>query len=446
MNIVRIGLAKLLSKPANTGLSVLLFAIGVAIISLLINVEQSLKDQFNRNLGGIDLVVGAKGSPLQLILSAVFHADTPTGNIPLAEAERISRNPMVKKTIPIALGDNYRGFRIVGTTADYAELYNAELAEGRFFVKSTEVTIGWNVAQKNKLKIGDEFAGVHGFMEHGHTHDDFVYKVTGIMKPANAIIDNIILTPVESVWDVHSDATAKSDDVHHQHNEDCDHDHVPNTDPALAEIMAKIDAGEDISKEEMLLFSKAKNLLAARDHQPSEEITALLVFFNSPVAAVTLPRIINETTNLQAAAPAFEINRLLGLLGFGIDALRLLAWVIIIISGINILVHLLNTLGQSAYEIALIRALGTPRYKIFIMMLSQGFSLAFSGWIVGIGISKLIWLALPSFSGFTFGAIPLLTGHELLLLCYTISVGMAGALVPAVLAYKTNIHATLSRS
>jgi len=107
MNVVRIGIAKLFSKPAGTALSVLLFAIGVTIISLLVNFEKALKDQFYSNLAGIDLVAGAKGSPLQLILSAVFHADAPTGNISLAEADRVSRNPMVEKTIPVALGDNF---------------------------------------------------------------------------------------------------------------------------------------------------------------------------------------------------------------------------------------------------------------------------------------------------------------------------------------------------
>lgn len=452
MNIFRIGIAKLFSRPFNTGLSILLFAIGVAIISLLINFEAALNGQLSKNLAGIDMVVGAKGSPLQLILSSVFHVDVPTGNIPLAEAERIAKNPMVEKTIPIALGDNYSGYRIVGTSPDLADLYAGEIENGRLYQKSAEVTIGYTVAEKTGLTTGSTFSGVHGFMEQGHAHDYFVYEVTGIFKKTGTVLDNLILTPVESVWSVHGNYVESVEHEHvdcdhdHEHDEDCNHEPDHTHHPLLEEIVAKVEAGEDLTHEEMLIYSEHKNLLASRAYNPSEEITALLVFFNSPVANVLLPRLINETTNMQAAVPAFELNRLLGFLGVGINALRWLAWIIIIISGINIFVHLLNTLNQSAYEIALIRVLGTPPYKVLIMLLSQGIFLALAGWIAGLLISRVVWLAFPAVSGLSLGLIPLVTGHELILLLYTIAVGIAGSLVPAVLAYKTNIHQTLSKS
>jgi putative ABC transport system permease protein len=462
MNVVRIGIAKLFSKPAGTALSVLLFAIGVTIISLLVNFEKALKDQFYSNLAGIDLVAGAKGSPLQLILSAVFHADAPTGNISLAEADRISRNPMVEKTIPVALGDNFRGFRIVGTTQEYAALYDAELKTGNWFGQSGEVTIGWEVARHTGIGTGDEFTGVHGFMDHGHVHDYFPYRVTGVMKKTGNVIDNLILTPVQSVWDVHAGKShdddthdqdhdhEECDHDHHHHDEDCDHDHSHSSEPAydarLQEISNKIEKDEELTREEMLFYSEQKNLLAQREHDPSKEITALLIFFNSPVAAVSLPRLINENTNMQAAVPAIELNRLTGLLSWGIHALRLLAWIIIIISGVNILVNLLNTLGQSTYEIAMIRVLGASRFKVLIMLLSQGLLLALAGWLAGMLFSRLIWLIIPSVSGITFGALPLMTNQELLLLGYTLLIGLAGASVPAIIAYRTNIHQTLSKS
>jgi putative ABC transport system permease protein len=466
MNVVRIGIAKLFSKPAGTALSVLLFAIGVTIISLLVNFEKALKDQFYSNLAGIDLVAGAKGSPLQLILSAVFHADAPTGNISLAEADRVSRNPMVEKTIPIALGDNFRGFRIVGTSHEYAELYNAELTTGNWFRKSGEVTIGWEVARRTGVGTGDEFTGVHGFMDHGHAHDYFPYRVIGVLKKSGTVIDNLILTPVQSVWDVHAGQTPGDDTHdhdhdgkecghdHHHHDDDCDHDHghahshdsEPAHEARLQEISDKIEKDEELTREEMLLYSEQRNLLAEREHDPSKEITALLILFNSPAAAVTLPRLINENTNMQAAVPAIELNRLTGLLSWGIDALRLLAWIIIIISGVNILVNLLSTLGQSAYEIAMIRVLGAPRYKVLIMLLSQGLLLALAGWLAGMLFSRLIWLIIPSVSGISFSMLPLLTSQEILLLGYTLLIGLAGAAAPAIIAYRTNIHSTLSKS
>lgn len=453
MDILKISIAKLISKPAGTALSIGLFAVGVVIISLIINFEKAIHHQLHRNLAGIDLVVGAKGSPLQLILSTVFHIDAPTGNISLVEAGRISRNPMVEMTIPLALGDNYRGFRIVGTNQDYPALYNAKPERGTWFSVSGEAVLGWEVARKSGLGIGDNFSGVHGLHEQGYSHDYFQYTVTGILEKSHSALDKLILTPVESVWDVHG---RKSSEKHDDH-EDCDHghDHSHDHDPAvvdqkadtrLQEIIRKVENEEELSREEMLFFSNYKNLLTTRESDPSEEITALLVVFSSEAAGVTLPRMINESTNLQAAVPAIELNRLWGLLGFGFDMMQLLAWIIIVISGANILVHLLNTLSQNRYEIALIRVLGAPSYKVFLLLISQGVILALSGWITGMVITRLIWILLPEITGFDLQFFPALSSGEVWLLFYTMLTGIAGALLPAIMAYRVNIHSTLSNS
>ena len=101
--------------------------------------ETSFKNQIDTNLGNIDLVVGAKGSPLQLVLASVLHLDNPTGNILYEEAQKLNRNPMIKSAVPISYGDNYKGFRIVGTTVDFLSLYNSELQEGHHIKKSMEV-------------------------------------------------------------------------------------------------------------------------------------------------------------------------------------------------------------------------------------------------------------------------------------------------------------------
>ncbi|NJO91682.1 MAG: hypothetical protein HC831_23990 [Chloroflexia bacterium] len=150
ITIIKLALARYIHKPMSTLLSVILFTIGVAIISLIVKSEWYLQNNYKQNLAGIDLVVGAKGSPLQLILSSVLHIDAPTGNIPLEEVRKIENNPLVKKTIPIALGDNYKGFRIVGTNTDYAELYNAQLNEGEMFSKTIRRCFWCKMWPKNR--------------------------------------------------------------------------------------------------------------------------------------------------------------------------------------------------------------------------------------------------------------------------------------------------------
>ena len=128
--IVQIAWRYLVSRPLAAVLNLLLLSLGLGAITFLLLVSIQLDEAFERDLAGIDLVVGAKGSPLQLILAGVFHIDTPTGNIPLEAVQELERNPQVAKLIPISLGDTFRGFRIVGTTPAYVEHYAARLASG----------------------------------------------------------------------------------------------------------------------------------------------------------------------------------------------------------------------------------------------------------------------------------------------------------------------------
>ncbi len=456
LTIVKIALAKLFHKTYNSALSVLLFAIGVALISLIIKTETFLNNQIKTNLAGIDLIVGAKGSPLQLILSSVLHIDAPTGNIPLDEVQKVQKNPLVKHTIPIALGDNHKGFRIVGTHTDYLQLYSCELQKGHLFSKPLEAVIGANVSEKTDLKSGDTFTGVHGFMDAGHSHDDFSYTVTGVLKKSGNVTDNLILTPVESVWMVHGhNQTEDSDhkEETHAHDEESSHRHHQNhqhheshthDDETLEHLNHKISHGEELTEEETKLFSELKGTLVIDNTKPAEAVTALLVFYKNPQAAVSLPRAINENTSMQAASPVIEMNRLISMLGMGLDTLRLLAWIIIIISTINIFIYLLNLFNQSIYEIAILRLAGATRLKVVALLYFQGVFLAVSGWLIGIIVSYSIWAYLPQFELGSFFVHEVFY-KELILLTFCTFIGLLAALIPAVKAYNNNLHFTLSR-
>lgn len=502
--MLRLAYVQLKAKAASSLLSLLLFAIGMAMISFLLLTRQKLDEQVSGNLAGIDLVAGAKGSPIQVILSSVMHIDYPTGNISLAEAGMISRNPLVRQTIPIALGDNYMGFRIVGTTTDLADIYEAELLTGRMYGQAMEAIIGAQVAGQTGLTINATFTGVHGFQSVGHAHGQYSYTVTGVLKPTGTVIDRLILTPVESVWLVHdSDHTHDNEDTNSHHHDHEDHDHhsgddghghehgmpgaevnhaqehhysedagrdhihlqkeqdekheqgAPDHNDApvhdhpgmrLADIRQRVESGEDISEEDMAFFLQhAGNPFSEIIDQEGREITALLIFYRSPAAAVQLPRLINETTNMQAASPAIEVNRLLAMLGYGFDTLRLLAWIIILISAVHVFVNLVNTLRQSLFQMALMRVMGSSKTSVFVMILSQGMMLAGSGWLAGIVLSRIIWLMLPLTHLFPDSTVPGLLITEMLLLFYALLVGLFAAIIPAWKAYQTDIHYTLIR-
>ena len=203
MNAFQISWKNLKANPLTLALNLLLIAFGTGILAMLLVGMGQVADRLRNNAKGVDLVVGAKGSPLQLILSSIYFIDFPTGNISEQEARSLVANPMVKKAVPLALGDNYAGFRIVGTDTGYATLQGLELAAGRFWAKEFEIVIGAHVARAQHLKTGDRIYGSHGLSSDQDIHEDHPYIVTGILKMRGNVADDLVLTSLESIWAMH---------------------------------------------------------------------------------------------------------------------------------------------------------------------------------------------------------------------------------------------------
>jgi len=427
MDIRRLGWRNLKSNPLNTLLSLLLMTFGVGVISLLLLLNNQIEQQLQSNLRGIDMVVGAKGSPLQLILSSVYHIDNPTGNIPYKEANKLDKNPLVDFTIPLSFGDSYNGYRIVGTTHQYTELYEVSLKEGRLWNRSLEVVLGSTVAEIHQLKIGDTFYGTHGLVEGGHVHDDYAYEVVGILKPSYSTLDQLILTKSESVWKVHNHQSIEEEHDHHTCDHD-DHDHHTcnhdNHDHEHDEIVAET-------------YSIPEDAM----------ITALLVKFKSPVGFIQLPRKVNETTSLQAAVPALEISRLTSLLGFGVQTINTIAFIIIIVSGLSIFISLYNSLKKRRYELALMRVHGATKWQLVKLVLQEGMILSVLGAIFGLLISRITLFSMSLFvehkyavNSFQFNLI----SEEIWLIPIALVIGFIASLIPTIQTYNINIPKTLS--
>lgn len=224
MTLLNLAIRNILSKPLTTLLTVVLFATGLTIMILLTVVGEQLDEKYAKNRAGIDMVVGAKGGRLQLILSSIYHLDNPTGNISIRESAFLFRDPRIS-VIPMALGDNYEGYRIVGTDSNYVSLYQGKLEDGRLWNDDLEVTIGSLVAEELGLSMGDQFAGVHGMEEQGHVHEDSKYTIVGILEPSGTVLDQLILTGVPSVWSVHDHTGHDHEDHDHGDHEHGDHEH-----------------------------------------------------------------------------------------------------------------------------------------------------------------------------------------------------------------------------
>jgi putative ABC transport system permease protein len=380
------------SKPLNTVLNILLLSMGIGVITTLLLFNNQFQEKMSENSKGIDLVVGAKGSPLQLVLCSVFHIDFPTGNIKLTEAIKLSKNRLVKKAIPMALGDSYQNFRIVGTDTSYSNLFDAKLKEGKWWSEDLEVVAGSGVVETLKLKIGDTFASAHGLTSDGHAHEENLYRIVGVLEPTHTVADNLLFTNIASIWKVHE-------------------------------------------------------LHEAPDS--TREITSLLIKFRNPIAALQLPRMINTYTNMQAASPAFETARLFSILGVGVDVLLGVASTIIIVSGLSIFIALYNSLKERRYDMAIMRSIGLSKTKLFTTIVMEGTALTLAGSVFGLLLGHLLIFGFTTFveegartgiSAFVFYR------EELFVVAASLILGVACSLIPAWQAYRTDIHKVLSEN
>jgi putative ABC transport system permease protein len=399
MNVLRIVLAQLARRPLQTMLAVVLLALGIATLTFVILVQGQLSRQLARDARGIDLVVGAKGSPLQLILSALYHVDVPTGNVPLAALDQLRGNRLVAQVIPVSLGDNYQGFRIVGTEPALIEHYGARLAAGAPWSAPMQAVIGADVARATRLAVGGELNGTHGLAQGGAVHEEARYEVVGVLAPSGTVLDRLILTDKESVWRTHEG------------------------DPAD-------DAERRILEDE-------------------REVTALLVRYASPLAVAIVPRQVNAESRLMAASPANELARLFAVMGVGIDTMRVFGGVLVASSLMALFVTLYNALEERRYDIAIMRLLGASRARVGMLLLIEAWLLAVAALLAGLAIGLAAvavvggWLAQSR----AFVVSPsALTSDLLWVGIVALAAASLAAVIPAWRASRMDIADTLARS
>jgi len=487
--MISLAIAYLRDRPLTTALNVLLLTISVAMLVLLLQLGSQANDRFERDARGVDLVVGSKGSPLQLILSSVFHVDQPTGNIPLSSLELLRSDPAVARAVPLALGDNFRGYRIVGTDETFADLYQTEVAQGRAFDGEYEALLGAAVAAETGAGLGQKFIGSHGFDldetgEQGHDHAP--YETVGILAPTGTVVDRLILTSVESVWGAHGIGHDHDHEGHdhegHDHGDEHDHeghdheghDHGDEHDHEghdheghdheghdheghdheghdheghdHGEDQAVAAAGADVTSAPRRAIGAP---LQAEGNGLEPELTALLVTYRNASGAIRIPAMINRQTEMQSAVPATETARLLALVGASIEGIRLFAWLLAVTGGLAIFVALLNMARSREGDLALLRVMGASRVQVFATVIMEGVITAALGAILGwVAAHGLITIARSNFATLAdLGLTPWQPlPQEALLLLTVIGIGAIAALIPALRVYNIDPAKTLSRA
>ena len=321
---------------------------GVALVCAVLALRHESEKALSRDAGLYDLVAGGKGSPLQLVLSSVYHLDSPTGNIPYKEYERIRSDPRVEWAAPVGLGDNYLGYRIIGTEKHFFDLPDREgnlffeLAEGDVFQDRFDVVLGSQVAQASGLEIGDSFFGTHGLIEvaGAEVHRDFPYRVSGILAPSGTAQDRAIFGTLKSVWEIH--------------------------------------------ETEDLLHSAIQGSAIMADHK-TRETTAILVRLETPGLRLWMADEIREGTDGIAAIPINEIMRFQqGILGPVQKILLAIAGVVVAVSCLTVLITLHQAAERRRRDLAILRSLGAYRREVATLVFSEGLLLTGGGILLGL--------------------------------------------------------------
>ncbi len=444
MHISTIIFAFLRQRLFSSLLTALSVGAGVALASLLIILSIESEHTFSQKDTGYEIIIGAKGSPLQLILNTMYHIGTPTGNISLETWERVQKDRRVKSHLPMVFGDNVGGYKVIGTTPEFFTTFqyrknrSVTVLAGRPFAGDHEAVLGAISAQNLKIKIGDSITVRHGLSaEEAGAHDHGKMIVVGILTPTNTALDRGVFMTMRTVWDIH----------YHEYQEQQEA-----AERALQ--AAEQDSSSAVAKAPKHLHSAAhthheENHNHHESHTIPKDfttITSIAVKLASPVFFESFVRSINETTPAQAALPVLEMMGLFSIVGNINGALVAIAGLSIVIGAISIMTALYNSLNERKREIAIMRSLGARRATILLLILSEAGCIGILGSLSGVIIAHISAFLLRPILEQALGAtleLQLWYLQPWLLAGATVILTLCIACVPAWKAYRTSVAENL---
>lgn len=412
MSLWYIAWSYLWNRWLTTSLTILSVALAVGLISAVLTLRDETRARFEEEQQAYDVVVGPPGSPLQLVLNAVYFLDNPTGALPYSVYERLKQHEDVTSAFPIGLGDTYKGFRIVGTIReifDYPwtnpvtgeDRYPFRLSAGRFFDDSMEAVVGYRVAQNLGLKLGDRFTGTHGSIELPSDiaifdHGDEAYEVVGILKGSGTSNDRAIFVNLDSVWDLHDDYDAET--------------------------------GDDTTSEKL--------------------VTAVLIDLYSPAQRFSFMDYVSREYKATGAIPINQILRLYNqILGPAVVVMMAVGYVVVVISALSILIGLYLSIIQRKRDLAIMRALGASAYEIFGAVMIEALLVTLmgiaGGWLLGKGVTLGLGVYMSNAYGFRIGGLST-SAEELGFFAIVAFVGLIAGILPAWQAYQTDVAKDLT--
>lgn len=374
-------------------------ALGAGLLMAVWVVKEQARATFAGVNSGFDAVLGARGSKLQLVLNAVFHLEASQGNVRWEDYQRIRSHPSVALAVPLAMGDNYRGWRVVGTSPELFERAELspegrryQLAAGRWFdPELREAVVGSFAAQRLGLKVGDEFEPYHGLAFDEHAQHEETYVVVGALKPSNTPADRVIWIPLEGVqWMGGHDPQAVTD---------------------VSAVLVKLKSGGTAGFQLDQLYNKQGDRLT----------------YAWPIGAV--------------------VAELFGKIAWFDRVLAIVAWLVVLVATGTMLASLYNSMNERRRELAILRALGARRLTLSGAVVLEAASIAALGAVAGYGVyAAILWGVASVVRAQTGVVMEILHWDWVLVLAPAAIIALGGlaGLIPALKAYRTDVAENLT--
>lgn len=447
MHLVTIAWKSIRQRALSSSLTALTVALGVMLMVSVLVVHGLVERVFSQNSSGYNLVVGAKGSPLQLVLNTIYYLNSPVENIPYLYYKELQANPAVKHAIPMCMGDftPEGGFRIVGTSPEFLEVPYARSGNGdgkQFAIKGDilrndfDAVIGSHVARTLNWTIGSTFQPAHGVADADHVHEE-KFTVVGILAPTGTPHDKAVFVHMDGFYQI------------------AGHEKPADEAAEKAAAFAKAAGVEGPAPKPAVPHDDhAGHDHSGHDHHhhdiPDEqkEVTAVLLITKAPTLSIQLSAKINEEPYAQAAVPFQQISWLLtNVVGNVRSLLVVMTVLIIVVSGVGIFVSIYNSMADRKREIGVMRALGARRSTVFSIIFLESILLCVMGGVLGVLLGHgLVFVSAPLIearSGLLinpWSVEPL----ELVILPALIALASIVGVVPGLRAYQTDVAQALS--
>ena len=393
-------------------LTIFSISISVTLLIGVENIRKGVRTSFSSAVSGTDIIVGARGGSLQLLLYSIFRIGNSPNNLSWESYNELRNNKRVKWTIPISLGDSHRGFRVVGTNLDYFKFFRygskreLEFLKGKPFSKVFETVIGSEIAIKFNYKLNEKIIIAHGTGKKSFlNHDDKPFKIVGILKPTGTPVDQSLHVSLEGITAMHVDWESGG--------------------PPME--------GESISAEEVLKL----------DLTP-EEITSFLIGLKSKIHVFDLQRKVNtyKEEPLSAIMPGVALQELWNILRTAETGLRVITWFVLFAGLLGMVTSLLSGLNERRREMAILRSVGAGPGTISFLLILEAAVLTLAGIIFGLFILYLaLFVSQPILEAYfgLFIPINLPTNRDIIILGGILLTAMLMGIIPALRAYHQSL-------